>query len=153
TGNVKVVASTLLLTTTALALVATTVSVELCPVVTAAGLAEIWVVGGSATETVTVAVAVAGLLTPVGGSGETGTWVGATVCVPPAAGNVNLVASTLSVITTPLAPVAVTVRVVLCPFSTVAGLAAIWTVRAPETVMIEVAVAVVFPSAPVAVAV
>ena len=74
--------------------------------------------------------------------------VGLTDCVPPFAGREYLLESTLSVMTTVVAFVAVTVSVLDCPAVIDAGFALIETVGPPttaDTVTVAWAVAVVLP--------
>ena len=80
--------------------------------------------------------------------------VGDTACVPPVAASVNVALSILLEITTVVALLAVTVRVVELPCVIAVGLAVIVTVGAPVlAVTVIVACAVTVPPAPVAVAV
>jgi hypothetical protein len=138
---------------TCVALVAVTVNVDEPPVTIEVGLAAMLTVGAGAT--VTVVPAVAFPPAPVAVAVYVVVTVGLTAWVPPAACRVYVLPS-VPVTVTAVAFVAATVNVDELPEAIEVGLAEMLTVGAtggPDGVTVTVAVAVVFPPAPVAVAV
>jgi hypothetical protein len=139
---------------TVVALVAVTVKMDELPAVIDVGLAVIVTVGAGLGVTVTVAVAEVFPPAPVAVAVYVVVALGVTLCVPPVDCRVYELPS-LPVTVTPVAFVAVTVNRDELPAVIDAGLAVMLTVGAGlvDALTVTVAVEVIVPPAPVAVAV